>query len=74
METMSWEKVAEKLNKSPKECEHYYFENFVINPKIKCLESVNKNAFRLDLCNKVMDDKKKNIGDTSDLEGTYYFI
>lgn len=69
MDTMSWEKVAQKLGRSPKECEHYYFENFVDNPKIKELEEVNKIAFRLDTLENVIEDRTINFGDISDVEG-----
>jgi len=69
MDTMSWEKVAEKLGRSPKECEYHYFENYVLYPKIKGLECINKNAFRFNRFDKIY----KNMAiadDTLDSEGT----
>ncbi|XP_050537686.1 transcriptional adapter 2-alpha [Daktulosphaira vitifoliae] len=45
-ETMSWEKVSQKLGCSPKQCKQHYFEHFVLYPKIKDLEIVNQEAFR----------------------------
>lgn len=72
MDTMSWEKVARKLDRSPKECERHYFENFVYCPKIKGLERAKENAFRLD---KLWTDdnnkygEHKIIGEELDSEG-----
>lgn len=74
MDTMSWETVAKKLNRSPKECETYYFEHFVINPKIKNLEIVNKNAFRFNNLSENFETKTSIICDTSDIEGIYNII
>lgn len=74
MDTMSWEVVAIKLDRSPKECETYYFENFVINPKIKDLENVNKNAFRFKNFGDNFETKTRLIGDTSDIEGINILI
>lgn len=70
METMSWERVAQTINRSPKECERHYFENYVLCPKIKGLECVNKNAFRYDKFNNVIDDWQKTMDNSLDLEGT----
>lgn len=69
MDTMSWEAVAKKLDRSQKECETYYFEHFVINPKIKDLETVNKNAFRFNNFRNNIETNTSIIGDTSDIEG-----
>lgn len=71
MDTMSWERVAQKLDRSPKECERHYFDNFVFYPKIKGLEYVNKNAFRFNTFDRVVEDKTQTFGDTLDIEGTY---
>lgn len=68
-DTLSWEKVAKKLGKSPQDCEYHYFNNFVLYPRDKDLERVNKNAFRFDKFSEVFEDRTKTIGDTSDLEG-----
>ncbi|KAE9530712.1 hypothetical protein AGLY_011174 [Aphis glycines] len=72
MDTMSWEKVARKLGRSPKECERHYFENYVFYPKIKGLEDVNKNAFRFDRFDKVNKNEAKLNSDTSDSEESYH--
>lgn len=70
MDTMSWEKVGRKLDRSPKECEHHYFENFVSSPKLKGLDHANKNKFNTF---KGMVENRTNILDnTLNLEGTYY--
>jgi len=74
MDTMSWEKVARKLGRSPKECECHYFDNYVLYPKIKGLESVNKNAFRFDRFDNTNTNMTNTIGDTLDLEGIYLFL
>lgn len=71
MDTMSWEKVAQKLDRSPKECERHYYEHFILNPKIKGLESVNSKAFRLEKFGIINDNGTKTIGDTLNLEGTH---
>lgn len=70
MDTMSWERVARKIDRSPKECERHYFENYVLYPKIKGLECVNKNAFRYDKFDYVVDNDQKTVGDSLNLEGT----
>lgn len=70
--TMSWEKVGQKLNKSPKDCESHYFEHFVLHPKIKELDLVNKNAFRYEKFEEMVDNRFKTIGDAVNLEGTYH--
>lgn len=74
VDTMSWEKVARKLDRSPQECEYHYFENYVFYPKIKGLENANKNAFRFDKFDKINTNMTTSIGNTLDLEGTYLFL
>lgn len=74
MNTMSWEKVAQKLGKSTEECECHYFKNFVLNPKIKGLELINRNAFRLHKFNRAIKYRSKIMGDTSDSEGIFICI
>lgn len=71
MKTMSWKEVSEKINRSPKDCESHYFEHFVLHPKIKGLHSVNKNAFRYENFEEVIEDKFKTLEDSSDLEGIF---
>jgi len=75
MDTMSWEKVAKKLGRTPNECECHYFDNYVLYPKIKGLECVNKNAFRFDRFDNV-DTNMTNalIGDALELEGIIFFF
>jgi len=74
MDTMSWDKVARKLGRSPKECEYHYFENYVYYPKIKGLKDVNKNAFRFDRFDNVNKNETKLIGDALDSEGIYLIL
>lgn len=74
MDTMSWEKVAQKLDRSPKECERHYFEHFVLYPKIAGLECKNKKAFRHDKFNNDIHDEKTTIYDTFNSEGKYFFL
>lgn len=69
MDSMSWEMVAKKLDRSSEDCEFHYFEHFVINPKIKDLKIVNKNAFRFDKFGGRNETKTKIIGGTMDIEG-----
>ncbi|XP_060869407.1 transcriptional adapter 2-alpha [Metopolophium dirhodum] len=72
MDTMSWDKVARKLGRSPKECECHYFDNYVLYPKIKGLECVNKNAFRFDRFDNMNKNMTNAIGDTLDLEESHH--
>lgn len=71
MDTMSWDRVAQKLNRTPKECERYYFENFVFYPKIKGLEQINKNAFKFNTFESVVEDRTNIFSDTLDVEGNF---
>lgn len=73
MDTMSWEKVAQKLGRSPKECESHYFENYVLHPKLKGLNQANKNAFRFNRFKRMTENGTKIFGNTLDLEGTYFY-
>lgn len=74
MDTMSWERVAKKLGRSPKECELHYFENFVLRPKLKGLDYANKNAFRFNKCKWPIENKTNILENTLDLEGTYFLL
>lgn len=74
MDTMSWEKVAQKLDRSPKECERHYFEHFVLYPKMAGLECENKKAFRHDkFNNNIYDEETTTIYNTFNTEGRYFF-
>uniref|UniRef100_A0A2S2QLR2 Transcriptional adapter 2-alpha n=1 Tax=Sipha flava TaxID=143950 RepID=A0A2S2QLR2_9HEMI len=72
MNTMSWAKVAQKLGRSTEECECHYFKNYVLNPKIKGLEHINRNAFRLHKFNKAIECKPKTMDNELDSEESYH--
>lgn len=73
MDTMSWEKVGQKFGISANECESHYFNNFVLHPKIKGLEYINKNAFRFNKFNEEIEERTKSINNLLDSEGIYLF-
>lgn len=72
--TMSWEKVAQKLGLSANECESHYFNNFVLYPKIKDFECINKNAFRFNQFSNATVSRIKTIDNSIHLEGIYLYI
>lgn len=72
MDTMSWNRVAQKLGKSPEECERHYFKHYVMYPKIEGLQDVNKKAFRFDT--RAIEDRAAIMDDTVDSEGIRYIL
>lgn len=74
MNTMSWKRVAQKLGRSSEQCECHYFKNFVLYPKIKGLELLNRKAFRLHKFDRAIESRSKTMDSTLDSEGTFKYI